>query len=276
MVKVSPYFLIKHINFFFLKFHYLEQSHLFYILHIYFLTLLKRVNHLLITIFVGQFMPPTDFQNLDPALQHYIQQMAYSQYLQHHQQKHNSYAQIVSNVSKESNPYVATVSQVPQTVSNTLSDSKNQDEERTVTIVSDKSEVVVKKPLLSLAAYGSGSESETEVTSGEDDKSDERMVTIAKPDYSIPTGEAQIVIDKLALHVSKNGEQFEEILKAKNDPRFQFLNDSHEFNMYYKETLKELRGERSENGKRTQEVKSEDKEDVKEIKKTKKEKKVIG
>ncbi|CAG9858209.1 unnamed protein product [Phyllotreta striolata] len=222
----------------------------------------------------GQFNPPSDFRNLDPSLQHYIQQVAYNQYLKHHQQSNdNSYARIVSNVNKDSNPYAANVPQLPQTQPQqpqpppqaVEAASKPAADERTVTIVGgEKGDAAVGQPLLSLAAYGSGSEDE--------DEEEVRSVTVV----TVPAGEVRIVIDKLAAHVAKNGEQFEEILKSKNDPRFEFLNESNEFHNYYKQKLSELKGGAAENGTQTDESKSKTSDDGKENKKIKKEKKAIA
>lgn len=213
----------------------------------------------------GEFIPPADFQNLDPSLQTYIQQIGYNQFLQYHHQSHNSYVQTVTNANNESNN---TVTQLPQN----LPDTKLLEDERMVTIVKERKDVEANKPLLSLAAYGSGSDSESEDSTESDDKTDIRTVNkVEVESYPIPTDETKIVIDKMALYVSKNGEQFEDIVKAKNDPRFDFLHNNHTFYKYYKDTLKGFMKENAENG---QEEK--DEKDVKKIQKEKKEKKVIA
>lgn len=41
------------------------------------------------------------------------------------------------------------------------------------------------------------------------------------------------IIDKTAAYVLKNGKEFEDILRTKNDPRFSFLCSSDEFHRYY-------------------------------------------
>ncbi|CAG9833994.1 unnamed protein product [Diabrotica balteata] len=215
----------------------------------------------------GQFVPPADFQSLDPTLQHYIQQMAYSQYLQQFQQSNNSYAQIVSNVNKETNPYIANVPQLPQ-LPETI---KNQEDERTVTIVGERKKIE-NKPLLSLAAYGSGSDSDSDDSTESDDR---EVRTVTKIESAAaPTDETKIVIDKMALYVSKNGEQFEDIVNAKNDSRFEFLQPSHKFYKYYKETLKRFMDENNKNGQEKQESNKE--KEVKKPPKEKKERKVIA
>ncbi|XP_018577748.1 splicing factor, suppressor of white-apricot homolog [Anoplophora glabripennis] len=222
----------------------------------------------------GQFVPPADFQNLDPNLQNYIQQIAYSQYLHHQQQQQseNSYAQIVSNVNKEAhNPYAANVPQLPQNIPqkeevelpknspNVVAKDENVTKE-----VTPKAEVVIKKPLLSLAAYGSGTDSESEDSTEEEEEQKEK-----KEVYKVPAGDIQVIIDKMALYVSKNGEQFETLVKARGDPRFHFLNDGHEYHKYYKEKIRELRGT-------TEKEDVAEKKEIKEVKPPKKEKKVIA
>jgi hypothetical protein len=83
--------------------------------------------------------------------------------------------------------------------------------------------------LLGLASYCTDSEdSETETES--------EIYT-----GSTPPAELQIVIDKTALYVAKNGDEFEETLKKKNDSRFPFLTPSDEFHSYYSFKVKEIR-----------------------------------
>ncbi|XP_054715820.1 splicing factor, suppressor of white-apricot homolog [Uloborus diversus] len=48
-----------------------------------------------------------------------------------------------------------------------------------------------------------------------------------------PSPDLLPIIDKMAEYVAKNGEDFETIVKSKNDPRFAFLNAGNEFNDYY-------------------------------------------
>ncbi|XP_056633487.1 splicing factor, suppressor of white-apricot homolog isoform X1 [Diorhabda sublineata] len=215
----------------------------------------------------GEFIPPADFQNLDPSLQTYIQQIGYNQYLQYHHQSNNSYVQSATKANEGAN---TTVTQSPQYVPGT----KLVEEERTVTIVKERKEVELNKPLLSLAAYGSGSDSESEDSTESDDKTVIRIDKVEVESYPVPTDETKIVIDKMALYVSKNGEQFEEIVKTKNDPRFDFLHNTHIFYKYYKETLKGFTNENTENGQQDKEEK--DEKDVKKTQKEKKEKKVIA
>lgn len=107
-------------------------------------------------------------------MQAYIQQMAYAQYVQHFQQQssNNSYAQIVSNVNKEGNSYTAQVPQLPQ---NLLPQTDTKEEQKPK-VVGDNCEVVVKKPILSLAAYGSGSDTQSDSDNENEEKEEKKSI----------------------------------------------------------------------------------------------------
>ncbi|KAB7496494.1 Splicing factor, suppressor of white-apricot-like protein [Armadillidium nasatum] len=49
-----------------------------------------------------------------------------------------------------------------------------------------------------------------------------------------PPREIQMVIDKMASYIIKNGSAFEEIVRSRSDSRFEFLNKTHEYHPYYK------------------------------------------
>lgn len=53
------------------------------------------------------------------------------------------------------------------------------------------------------------------------------------PGIKLPPLELRIIIDKTASYVLKNGKDFEEILRAKNDQRFTFLQYKDPYNKYY-------------------------------------------
>ncbi|KAI7795632.1 splicing factor [Triplophysa rosa] len=59
--------------------------------------------------------------------------------------------------------------------------------------------------------------------------------TAAAPVAAIipPPPDIQPVIDKLAEYVARNGVKFETSVRAKNDPRFDFLQSWHQYNSYY-------------------------------------------
>nr|XP_020465478.1 splicing factor, suppressor of white-apricot homolog [Monopterus albus] len=55
----------------------------------------------------------------------------------------------------------------------------------------------------------------------------------AAPAIVPPAPDIQPVIDKLAEYVARNGVKFEASVRAKNDPRFDFLQSWHQYNAYY-------------------------------------------
>ncbi|XP_054896017.1 splicing factor, suppressor of white-apricot homolog isoform X1 [Poeciliopsis prolifica] len=57
--------------------------------------------------------------------------------------------------------------------------------------------------------------------------------TSAPPAIIPPPPDIQPVIDKLAEYVARNGLKFEASVRAKNDPRFDFLQSWHQYNAYY-------------------------------------------
>lgn len=56
----------------------------------------------------------------------------------------------------------------------------------------------------------------------------------------VPPDDLKIVIDKLADYVSRNGTEFEQCIRQKNDPRFTFLDPTHPNHSYYQFKVKEL------------------------------------
>lgn len=182
--------------------------------------------------------------------------------MQQHQQQqqqtsaNNPYAQIVSNLSKD-NPYASLMENIQQNLTPTSSttdiskapiiytqneaqpatSTSREENEVPQTIVKvsnssltpNRSTESVKKPLLSLAQYGSDTD--------DDSSTDSDEVTV-----KVPPGEMQVVIDKMASYVSKNGADFENIVRSKGDTRFDFLKDNHEYHGYYKKKLNECRG----------------------------------
>ncbi|KAF2366726.1 Suppressor of white apricot N-terminal domain [Trinorchestia longiramus] len=52
-------------------------------------------------------------------------------------------------------------------------------------------------------------------------------------DIKWPTPREQMVIDKIACYIVKNGAKFEQAIKARGDARFHFLKNGHEFNAYF-------------------------------------------
>lgn len=61
-----------------------------------------------------------------------------------------------------------------------------------------------------------------------------------------PPPDIQPIIDKLAEFVAKNGDDFENGIKMKGDPRFDFINIGHSFNNYYEQKKSMFRQEMEE------------------------------
>ena len=60
---------------------------------------------------------------------------------------------------------------------------------------------------------------------------------LSRPSFIVPPADVQIIIDKMASYVAKNGRDFESIVKSKGDPRFNFLELSHQYHGYYAHKL---------------------------------------
>ncbi|GBP35442.1 Protein suppressor of white apricot [Eumeta japonica] len=61
------------------------------------------------------------------------------------------------------------------------------------------------------------------------------------PPVLVPPEEVQVIIDKMATYVARNGDEFAEIVRAKNDPRFTFLDPGHEYYPFYKRLMDKTR-----------------------------------
>lgn len=60
---------------------------------------------------------------------------------------------------------------------------------------------------------------------------------LSRPSFIVPPADVQIIIDKMASYVAKNGRDFETIVRNKGDPRFNFLELSHQYHGYYAHKL---------------------------------------
>lgn len=56
-----------------------------------------------------------------------------------------------------------------------------------------------------------------------------------------PNPDLKLVIDRLATYVAKNGDEFEDGIKDKNDPRFDFLNPWNMYHVYYIKSKREFK-----------------------------------
>ncbi|XP_065201078.1 protein suppressor of white apricot [Planococcus citri] len=76
-----------------------------------------------------------------------------------------------------------------------------------------------------------------------EDKQDELPVGALKPVpapapvVELPPLDMQLIIDKMASYVAKNGRDFESVVQNKGDSRFSFLNKDHVFNPYYQQKV---------------------------------------
>ncbi|XP_060806531.1 protein suppressor of white apricot isoform X1 [Amyelois transitella] len=76
----------------------------------------------------------------------------------------------------------------------------------------------------------------------DDSDTDETSSTDSKEQVAIPPEEIKVVIEKMAAYVARNGDEFAEIVRAKNDPRFTFLELDNVYHPYYKRLMQEKRG----------------------------------
>ncbi|KAJ8877728.1 hypothetical protein PR048_022183 [Dryococelus australis] len=53
------------------------------------------------------------------------------------------------------------------------------------------------------------------------------------------TESLQVIIDKMAKHVAKNGKEFEELIRSRSEPQFEFLNPTHGLHSHYCEKVQE-------------------------------------
>ncbi|XP_052869908.1 protein suppressor of white apricot isoform X2 [Anopheles cruzii] len=154
-----------------------------------------------------------------------------------------AYTQLISKITGAPIP---TVSDSPETIEGPAPEAT-----QSATLLSNESErcVVSSEPatcvevksvstgLAGLVQYDSGSSDEEtcdaskrkSFETGEKNETEPLLPFTA----AVPALAVQHVIDRTAIYVAKNGYSFEEALRAKNDPRFVFLNQAHEFYPYY-------------------------------------------
>lgn len=66
-----------------------------------------------------------------------------------------------------------------------------------------------------------------------DSETEEEEEPEPEPNFPFPPESLQNIIDKTAGYVKKNGKDFENILRTKDDPRMGFLDEKNEFHRYY-------------------------------------------
>lgn len=146
---------------------------------------------------------------------------------------------------------VNTPSPGPQTSTVTTAVAQPAQSTTTAKSAAPKHDVEVKKissGLMLAQYYNSDSESDEADGDGEHSNSNPMSLRTAKSDRRsddaiddkpIPPGipcppeDQRVIIDKTAAYVLKNGKDFEEILRTKNDQRFTFLQYTDPFHKYY-------------------------------------------
>ncbi|RVE49118.1 hypothetical protein evm_006239 [Chilo suppressalis] len=79
-------------------------------------------------------------------------------------------------------------------------------------------------------------DSDTDASDSDDASSPETPTILDPPE------DVQVVIDKMAAYVARNGDEFADIVRAKNDPRFTFLEPANVYHPYYKKLMQQKRG----------------------------------
>ena len=125
--------------------------------------------------------------------------------------------------------YTQLISKITKAPISELERKQVEEEKRKQIVANPDPSKIIGGSLSLVASYNS--ESET------DHEEDETEKEYKGP---IPPSEIQIVIDKTATYVAKNGHEFEQKLIFKQDPRFQFLHENNEYNLYYKMKVKSL------------------------------------
>lgn len=74
---------------------------------------------------------------------------------------------------------------------------------------------------------------------------DPSATPMMRPQSQVPAQQDQLVIEKMASYVVKNGSAFEELARTKGDPRFVFLHPAHEYHWYYLNCKERFKAETS-------------------------------
>ncbi|XP_059048197.1 protein suppressor of white apricot isoform X2 [Achroia grisella] len=83
---------------------------------------------------------------------------------------------------------------------------------------------------------------DTDSDSDVSDFDDTSSTDSREPPVVQPPEDVHSVIDKMAAYVARNGDEFAEIVRAKNDPRFTFLDPDNVYHPYYKRLMQSKRG----------------------------------
>ncbi|CAH1730484.1 unnamed protein product [Chironomus riparius] len=133
--------------------------------------------------------------------------------------------------------YTQLISKITKAPISELERKQVEEEKRQQIVTNSEPSKIIGGSLSLVASYNSDSETDNE----EDENEAEEYKG------PIPPSEIQIVIDKTATYVAKNGPEFEQKLIFKQDPRFQFLHENNEYNLYYKMKVKSFQPSNSIN-----------------------------
>lgn len=101
----------------------------------------------------------------------------------------------------------------------------------------EKKPVVKTNPLLSLVHYSSDSDEDEDAEEQQIEKSVSDKSKDEKMSFVVPPDDKAAIIDKMANYVAKNGDEFETIVRAKDDDRFDFVRESHKYYKFYRHTI---------------------------------------
>ena len=75
--------------------------------------------------------------------------------------------------------------------------------------------------------------------------------TTTGPPIIPPPPDLKPICDKLAEYVARNGKQFEENIRTKNDPRFDFINETSDHYTYYQTKVREFQLQPADSGRKS-------------------------
>lgn len=130
-----------------------------------------------------------------------------------------------------------TVQQAPPQTSTQLSAHQRQYTVQEQQIQKKPSQAPLKSTGLSLMK-NYNTDSDSDVSDFDDNSSTDSK----EPAIATPPEDVQIVIDKMASYVARNGDEFADIVRAKNDPRFTFLEPDNIYHAFYKKLMQHKRG----------------------------------
>lgn len=139
--------------------------------------------------------------------------------------KHNAYTMLVSKIKGTDSPDPVSQQQQQQQISNVTPFTDYQQNNSNQGIYS--------------TMYGYG------LSGQQAQQTQQQQQQVPRPQKKLPSTSDQLIIEKMASYVIKNGANFEVLAKNKSDPRFGFLNPSHEYHWYYLNCKERFKAESS-------------------------------